>query len=90
MPRYRRIPLTREKSLQTALTSVVVGAAAAAVTYVITRLMLQRDPMLPGLPADDHSLPDGLEPDSSVDRTVGAGPTSPPSGAASGADTGAR
>ncbi|MCH1571897.1 MAG: hypothetical protein L7S64_11185 [Longimicrobiales bacterium] len=47
MPRYRRRPITREKSLQAALTSVVVGAGAAAMTYVITRLMLQRDPLLP-------------------------------------------
>lgn len=58
MPRYRRIPLTREKSLQAALTSVIVGAGAAAATYVITRLMLQRDPLLPELlPGDDPLSP---------------------------------
>ncbi|MDG2283218.1 MAG: hypothetical protein P8L45_08845 [Longimicrobiales bacterium] len=47
MPKYRRRPITREKSLQAALISVVVGAGAAAMTCVLTRLMLQRDPMLP-------------------------------------------
>ena len=51
MPRYRRIPLTREKSLQAALTSVVVGAGAAAATYAIARLMMQRDPLLSDLPS---------------------------------------
>ena len=56
MPRYRRIPLTREKSLQAALTSVIVGAGAAAATYVITRLMLQRDQLLPDPPRGDDPL----------------------------------
>ena len=78
MPRYRRIPLTREKSLQAALTSVVVGAGAAAVTYVIARLMLQRDPL----------LPEALESGASSNRALGPGTPSPSDVADSGADAG--
>lgn len=58
MPRYRRVPLTREKSLQAALTSVVVGAGAAAVTWVVVRLFLSRDPLTPPLlPAAEGNPP---------------------------------
>ena len=77
MPRYRRIPLNREKSLQAALTSVVVGAGAAAVTYVIARLMLQRDPLLPSaLPAGDSER-EALEAGISANRALGPGDPSP-------------
>ena len=61
MPRYRRSPITREKSLQVALTSVVVGAGAAVVTYVITRLMLQRDPLLLGTISPEAIAPSGAD-----------------------------
>ncbi|MGB1656129.1 MAG: hypothetical protein ACPHO4_02190 [Longimicrobiales bacterium] len=67
MPRYRRIPLTREKSLQAALTSIIVGAGAAAATYVITRLMLQRDPLLPELPSGGDPLSPSADADSGAD-----------------------
>lgn len=67
MPRYRRIPLTREKSLQAALTSIIVGAGAAAATYVITRLMLQRDPLLPELPSGGDPPSPSADADSGAD-----------------------
>lgn len=86
MPRYRRIPLSREKALQAAATSVIVGAGVAAVTYVVARLMLQRDPLLPS------ALPSGMESSGSItegDRAtaaLGPAPDSPGATPASGAD----
>ena len=81
MTRYRRIPLTREKSLRAALTSVVVGVGAAAMTYVVTRLMLQRDPLLLGTPSPDEPAPGAPETGNTM-RSLGHGNPAPPANAA--------
>ena len=81
MTRYRRIPLTREKSLRAALTSVVVGVGAAAMTYVVTRLMLQRDPLLLSAPSPVELPPVALETGNPT-RSPGQGNPPPPADAA--------
>jgi len=60
MARYRRAPLSREDSIASVATSVVVGAGAALVTYYLTRLLLSREP-LPGRVATEVGSPSSPE-----------------------------
>lgn len=59
MARYRRVPLSRQDSIASLTTSLVVGAGAVVVTYYVTRLFLSREP----LPRSGPALPKSPTPE---------------------------
>lgn len=61
MPRYRRIRLTRGQNLRALAQSILTGVGVAAVTYAITRLMMQREPLVTNVPVAGHGTADSSD-----------------------------